>query len=104
MPVIPRSTLAHDGAAIVQPAPLFEWMIRSLLMLNRHILQQMPQPYQIEIDSEMFLKSMSFVDEGVRQHGTAWEHAPHDAVHKPATEEASGTTLFMYPSDTNPCT
>ena len=50
----------------------------------------MPAPYEIEIDANAFLRSMSFNDKGTRRYGAPWEHAPHDAVHGFDSEGCSG--------------
>ena len=81
----------------MQPEPHFEWFSRSMLMVTRHLLQQLPHEYQVAVDSDMFLKSMSFVDKGVRKHGQPWKHAPRAAVHQPVDYDSSGKSVFDTP-------
>ena len=88
---INRSNLAMDGMAIMEPLPHFDWYCRVLLMLSRYLLRQLPSTFDIEVDANAFLQSMSFVDNGERIPASSWDMAPSAPVHKSPDADATGT-------------
>ena len=87
---INRSNLAMDGTAIMERGPLFDWYCRALLMLNRHLLRQLPTDFDVEVDSSAFLQSMSLIVDGQRVPGQVWDMAPTAPVHKSTDSNTEG--------------
>ena len=81
--------MAMDGKAIMQPKPHFEWFCRSLLMLNRALLRQLPAEYAVEMDAQKFLRSITMELDGLRHRPEPWHLAPDGPVHPP---KAPGTS------------
>lgn len=79
-----------DGIAVMQPQPHVDWIARSLLMLNRYLLRQLPPQYQVEVDADKFLQSLSFLDGDVRRAAGSWDMAPEAPVHEEPQSEHDG--------------
>lgn len=85
-----RSNIAMDGITMMDPQAHFEWYARALLTLSRDFLRQLPPQYEVEVDTETFLSSLSFVKDGTRRTAGPWDMAPSAVVHEVATTEPRG--------------
>ena len=53
------ANMAMDAVSFMHPYRHFQWICRSLLMLNRSILRQLPKEYRVSVDADQFLSSMT---------------------------------------------
>ena len=83
-----RSNMAWDGAAIMEPQAHFDWFSQSMLLLVRSLLRQLPPHYQVRVDANSFLQSMSFLHDGQRIPASPWVLAPDAPVHQPQDLDA----------------
>ncbi|KAI0060625.1 hypothetical protein BV25DRAFT_1917696 [Artomyces pyxidatus] len=80
-----HATFAADGDVIMAPRSLVTYIARSLLLFCIYILAQLPQKYQVQIDTDKFLTSFSMEEDGERKNLEPWAYAPR------LNDEAGGT-------------
>ena len=83
-----------DGMTMMDRQSHFDWFARSLLLLNRSLIRQLPPSYQVEIDSDVFLEAFSLKVNGERCAATEWNMAPDPAVHEPEDATTEGESSF----------
>ena len=93
---INRANLAMDGMAIMEPRPHFDWYCRAMLLVNRYLLRQLPISYDVEVDTEAFLKSMSFKLNDTRVGASPWALAPPNSVHRLADQGVTGMFNMLW--------
>ena len=93
---IDRSNMAMDGMTIMDRQSHLDWFARSLLLLNRSLIRQLPSSYQVEVDSETFLDAFSLTVNGERCAATPWKMAPDPAVHEPEDAAQDGESSVCY--------
>ena len=71
-----RSNIATDGPVTMDPQSHFEFFTRALLLLVIFLLRQLPSRYNVAIDSQMFLDSMSMHVGDSEMRGRPWRLAP----------------------------
>ena len=85
------ANMAMDAVSFMHPYRHFQWICRSLLMLNRSILRQLPKEYCVSFDADQFLSSMTMELDGERRTLDKWLLAPDSEVHEPSSSQSSTT-------------
>jgi hypothetical protein len=73
-----QATFAEDGGVIMSPAANVDHMSKSLLALSLFFLRQLPPHYNVQVDSEKFLNSISLRpnNDGPRMTVGTWPLGP----------------------------
>ena len=85
------ANMAMDAVSFMHPYRHFQWICRSLLMLNRSILRQLLKEYRVSVDADQFLSSMTMELDGERRTLDKWLLAPDSEVHEPSSSQSSTT-------------
>lgn len=73
-----QMTYAEDGPVCIEQSSLMTFISRALLQMNSSALRQLPNNWQVDIDTDMFLKSISFHNTKTDERETigSWSQAP----------------------------
>ncbi|KAG6818850.1 hypothetical protein H0H93_001053, partial [Arthromyces matolae] len=75
-PQCTHATYLADGHLLQTPEQQVSWVARNLLCMSQYFLNQLPKEYDIRLNPDLFLGSVSYMQAGVRSTPKAWEEAP----------------------------
>ena len=71
-----RASFVREGVLMMCPKSLVTFLVRSLLLLVYYFLLQLPKRYQVRLDPDLFLRSITMEIDGKRVNTGPWEFAP----------------------------
>ena len=97
-----RSNYANDGQVIMEPEGQFKFFSRGILQICRMFLAQLPPSFQVHIDREQFLRSITMGTSEGRISADDWTEGPTSNVQNPyadnhqAIQDALLTELYNH--------
>lgn len=81
-----RANYANDGQVVMEPKALFRFYARGLLQLSNLLLSQLPDTFDVKVDTEAFLRAISINTPEGRYTADNWAEAPTGDVQTPYDE------------------
>ncbi|KAJ7681807.1 hypothetical protein B0H14DRAFT_3535517 [Mycena olivaceomarginata] len=92
-----RASFVHEGVLMMCQRSLVTFIVRSLLLMCYYFLLQLPARYQIRLDPDLFLQSITMVLDNRRVNTGAWDFAPGHRL--PANMRAAWVGTVDCPDD-----
>src|ERR1700676_4014786 len=91
--------ITADGHVSMDKFSQFQYVCRSLYLVNRYFFRQLPKDYHVAIHKSKFFESMTMFHNGEQVSAGPWELGPDDFSCPSGVVAASSVSSFIIPSD-----
>jgi hypothetical protein len=88
-----RMNITADGLILMTQLSQFQYVARSLYLICRYFLRQLPKEFQVAIDKTDFFNSMTMIYNDTRVSAGPWNLGPDDLVFPSNTAPSNDTSV-----------
>lgn len=70
------SSFVQDGLSFMEPLSLFRWVVRALLGFVVYVMSQFPARFNVTVDPDVFIRSITIQVNGQMVSSERWSEAP----------------------------